>query len=172
MSDFLIKNTILDHSKVHLHRVAAKLETEPLINGLRLRPRQALSVPVEWVERNHAYLEVLAKNGVIEIISPDGVVIDHEILVKDPEAFDDLVELVPEEVTKVLVEEKKAELVEAIGPYDTEIIETPVPVIETPAPTPAIEPVVAPVVIPVTAPTPTPEAPKGPGRGKWNRNKG
>ena len=78
MSDFLIKNTYLDYAKRHLHRVAAKLETEPLINGLRLRPRETRTVPADWVERNHAYLEVLVKSGVIEIIPPHGEVITEE----------------------------------------------------------------------------------------------
>lgn len=62
-----IKNTALDPMKSLLHRKAAKLEMEPMINGQRLRLRTSVDVPEDWANKNRDYLEKLVKQGVIEI---------------------------------------------------------------------------------------------------------
>lgn len=103
-----IRNSYLDHNKVHLHRVAAKLETEPLIGGLRLRIRESRLVPQSYIERNHEMLERLAKSGVIEMTAPTGTA------VMPAEKPVEIIETPPEPVSPPV----PIPLPEDVGPYD------------------------------------------------------
>jgi uncharacterized membrane protein len=142
MPDWLIRNCYLDHGKMHLHRVAAKLETEPLVAGYRLRPRESRKVSHDYVERNHEMLEALVKSGVIEMTAPSGETVDAADMVADPATLDQV---------------------------QAEVAPAPEPVLEQAAPAPEELPSVetpAPAAVQSEAASDQPK-----GRGRW-KNRG
>jgi hypothetical protein len=92
-----VTNCYLDPSKRMLQRVAARLDSEPLVGGRRLRPRDSVEVTQEYVERNHTELERHVKAGVLEMTAPDGQVIDKSAIEAHPDVVDDLAPQAPVE---------------------------------------------------------------------------
>jgi hypothetical protein len=73
-----VKNTANDRTKSLLHRTAAKLEMEPVVNGYRLRMGSSVDIPEEVYDRNRAHFDKLIKDGVIEISYVDAKPSDKE----------------------------------------------------------------------------------------------
>lgn len=63
---YKLKNTALDHAKRSLHRVAPRLQMEPVVAGRRLRLRASFVISDEVFEHNKANLELWKKWGVVD----------------------------------------------------------------------------------------------------------
>jgi hypothetical protein len=74
-----ISNCYLDPDKVMLRRVSAKLESEPIVAGRRLRIRDSIQLTQQEVEQHHDHIEALVKMGVIAVISPNNEDITDEV---------------------------------------------------------------------------------------------
>lgn len=64
---YLIKNTVWDRSKAHLHRKAAGLIYTPSIGGKVLRENATMELDDDHFEQNRHMLEGWEKKGMIEI---------------------------------------------------------------------------------------------------------
>lgn len=67
-----VKNTALDRTKTHLHRVASKLHMEPIVHGQRLRLGDSTDLSEEVYQRNKGYYDKLIADGTIEFVSQEG----------------------------------------------------------------------------------------------------
>lgn len=124
-----VTNCYLDASKRMLQRVAARLDSEPLVGGRRLCPRDSIKVTQEYVERNHADLERHVKNGVLVLTAPTGQVIDKPAIESHPDVIDDLAPEAPAPV------EQPAAVIVSPAPTADEVVEKAAePVDPTPDP--------------------------------------
>lgn len=68
-----VKNTVLDRTKIRLHRTAPRLEMEPFFQGRRVRIGETIDVADEDYINNKEFFDKWVSFGVFEVENPPGL---------------------------------------------------------------------------------------------------